>query len=300
MRKRRKKRYSVTRRWKRKDSPLLAPGDLDPSGLLEIVNPDLGTKNGERYASARCRCGCTVGHISVRITHFRAGKASCPTRRRAHNRRAMIRKEHIKQMQLLGDVLRGVGLPAAAIKAGVEYAQRLTTDTALRAEVTATFNQSLAERDFKRADQVVQKFGNAPVKVAVPNAPVTANKPKLPDLLAHNIVCELGGRYEYTVKGQAWHDAGKPDLSTWPPPKAPALTPAQMPPPEKLEDKLRPLIPYLDDAQHGFLTFRRVPDNLRQIDGNNIRELLVTAGIIDAKLNLTDNGKAWLQQSSGA
>lgn len=66
--------------------------------------------------------------------------------------------------------------------------------------------------------------------------------------------------------------------------------------PPKPEDKLRVLIPYLDSAQHGFITFGRVPNNLRQIDGNNIRELLVTAGIIDAKLNLTDNGKAWLQQ----
>lgn len=58
----------------------------------------------------------------------------------------------------------------------MEYAKRLSTDKALRADVAATFNPSLADRDFKRAAQVIQKYSYVPLKVAtnaVPSAPVT-------------------------------------------------------------------------------------------------------------------------------
>ncbi len=64
----------------------------------------------------------------------------------------------------------------------------------------------------------------------------------------------------------------------------------------KLEDKLRALIPYLD-VKYGTVTFSRVPQHLRNIDGNNCRELLQSASIIDAKLFLTEKGKTWLAQS---
>lgn len=37
---------------------------------------------------------------------------------------------------------------------------------------------------------------------------------------------------------------------------------------------------------------------MRQVDGKNIRDLLVNAGVIDAKLYLTEKGKVWLAQSS--
>src|SRR6266496_1145852 len=104
MRKRRKRRYSVTRKWKRKDSPSLAPGDLDPSGMLAIVNPDLGTRNGDRYAAVRCRCGCNIV-IETRIDNWQAGKASCPTRRKAQKRQYMVRKEHLEKMKLLERML---------------------------------------------------------------------------------------------------------------------------------------------------------------------------------------------------
>jgi len=92
----------------------------------------------------------------------------------------MIRKEHVEKMQLLGRML-GTGadsIPATAVNAGLEYAQRLTTDTALQAEVKATFKQDLAARDLKRAAQVVEKYGKAkePVKSA-PNAVKSTPQP---------------------------------------------------------------------------------------------------------------------------
>jgi hypothetical protein len=151
MGKRKTKRYGVTRKWKRKDSPSLARGELDPPRMLEIINPDLGTRGGHRYASARCLCGCNV-LVETRIDNFRAGKASCPTRRKAQKRGYMIRKEHIEKMKLLGRMLGATanGIPATAVNAGVEYARRLTTDTALQADVKAIF-KDLGDRDLKRA-----------------------------------------------------------------------------------------------------------------------------------------------------
>jgi hypothetical protein len=100
-------------------------------------------------------------------------------------------------------------------------------DKTLRAEVVGTFNPSLADRDFKRAAQGIQKYSHEPVKVAtnvVPNVPVTtalAPKPKVSELLAHGIVVPFGSHYEYTTKGAAWRDTGKPDLRTWTPPGVP-------------------------------------------------------------------------------
>jgi hypothetical protein len=64
-----------------------------------------------------------------------------------------------------------------------------------------------------------------------------------------------------------------------------------------LEDRLRVVIPYLDDVQHGFITFGRVPRHMQKMDGNHIRQLLEKARIIDAKLKLTEKGMAWLAQS---
>jgi len=84
----------------------------------------------------------------------------------------MERKEHIEQMKLLGRMLGAPanGIRATAVNAGLEYAQRLTTDTTLRAEVNKTFNPSLAARDFKRAAEVLEKYRKTPepVKVATP------------------------------------------------------------------------------------------------------------------------------------
>jgi len=51
-------------------------------------------------------------------------------------------------------------------------------------------------------------------------------------------------------------------------------------------------------VKHGIVTFSRVPPDMRQVDGKNIRDLLVNAGVIDAKLYLTEKGKVWLAQSS--
>jgi hypothetical protein len=169
------------------------------------------------------------------------------------------RKEHVKRMTLISEMLRGgADLPLVTINFGVEYAKRLSADKILRTDVAATFNPSLAERDFKRAAEVIQKYSNAPIKVAtnaVPTVPVTptlAPKPKVPELLAHGIVVPFGSHYEYTEKGAAWRDAGKPDLGTWTPPRAPEPTAKGMPPleavkPEPVEarkDTLMRDVPY--------------------------------------------------------
>src|ERR1700674_171811 len=147
------------------------------------------------------------------------------------------REEHVKRMTLISAMLRGgADLPLVTINFGVEYAKRVSTDKALRTDVAATFNPSLADRDFKRAAEVIQKYSNAPVKVAinaVPSAPVTstlAPKPKVPELLAPGIVVPFGSHYEYTDKGTAWRDAGKPDLGPWTPPRAPEPTAKETPP----------------------------------------------------------------------
>ena len=71
------------------------------------------------------------------------------------------------------------------------------------------------------------------------------------------------------------------------------ITPAQ----PKLENKLRELIPYFDNAHLGFITFSRVPPHLRHIDGKTARQALENAGITDAKVYLTEKGKAWLAAS---
>lgn len=146
------------------------------------------------------------------------------------------REEHVKRMALISAMLLGdADLPLVTINFGVEYAKRLSTDKALRSDVAATFNPSLADRDFKRAAQVIQKYSYVPLKIAtnaVPSAPVTSSlapKPKVPELLAHGIVSQFGSYYQYTVKGAAWRDAGKPDLGTWTPP-APEPTAKGTPP----------------------------------------------------------------------
>jgi hypothetical protein len=77
--------------------------------------------------------------------------------------------------------------------------------------------------------------------------------------------------------------------------KVPTAAESMKAPEPQLEDKLRALIPYLD-VKNGIVTFGRVRNDMRHIDGRSVRELLESAGIIDAKLNLTGKGKTWLLQ----
>jgi hypothetical protein len=95
--------------------------------------------------------------------------------------------------------------------------------------------------------------------------------------------------------GYKWLPDGKTVPAPQPVSAQPAPKAAKVPEP-KLEDKLRALIPYLD-VKHGTVTFGRVRNGMRHIDGSPVRELLQSAGIIDAKLFLTEKGKAWLAQS---
>ena len=283
------KRRGVTgRRWKRNDSQPLVHGDVDPTGLLTIINPDLGTKNGHRYASARCGCGCNAV-VEARIDNFRAGKASCPTRRKAQKRQYMIRQEHINKVKLFDAMLSNTstGLTAAAIDAGVEYAQRLTTDTTLQVDVKATFKPDLAARDLKRAAQVIQKYGKEkePVKASinnVPSMPKPAASVSTPEEIQDFANTRLISQEDFQnlLKNGQWTTAGR------------AAFVAGQPPPPPTEPDLTPVVPYLD-VNYGYVTFGRVPRDMRAIDGKPIRDLLVNAGIIDAKLLLTEKGKAW-------
>ena len=135
-RKKSKRRGATGRTWKRKDSPTLMPSynlapmapltgipvpqTVDPAGMLTVINPDLGTKNGHRYCSARCGCGCKM-IVEVRVAHFRTGKASCPTRRKEQKRVHMVGKEHIEKMKLLGRILDPTAaLPAIAVTAAAQ------------------------------------------------------------------------------------------------------------------------------------------------------------------------------------
>lgn len=225
LRKRKNKRYSVTRKWKRTDSPSLARDFV--SNLLTVLDPDLGTRNEHRYASARCGCGCNMV-VEVRIDNLRAGTASCPTRRKAQQRSFMEKKEHIKHMKLIGNYLKGLlNNQQGAREAAVKYAHNLTTDTGLQEMVRQAFPKDLAERDFARARQVsgiedplpaepvvvppVQSTP-PPVAVAVP-APY---KGKGLELVTMGFLIPFGtSTYAFTAKGEAWKDAGRPDPATW-------------------------------------------------------------------------------------
>lgn len=209
----------------------------------------------------------------------------------------MVGKEHIDRMKLLGRMLDGsVELPATAIAAGLEYARRLHTDTKLQAEVKAMSKSDLAARDFKRAAQVVAKYDVQPaVKTVTPTAVTPTPKPavspaskySMNELESHSVRVRLSNRYVETVKGEAWRLAGYPPLDTFiytPPGKDP------LPPPK--EPDLTPVKQYLT-VTHGLVTFEKVP-HMYRIGGKSVKELLITAGVIDAKLRVTDKGKEWL------
>jgi hypothetical protein len=67
----------------------------------------------------------------------------------------------------------------------------------------------------------------------------------------------------------------------------------QVPPTPPLN--LSDLTPYFRDAlQLGFVTFGKLPNNKRTINGQPVRAVLEAQQMIDAKLYLTDKGKAWL------
>jgi len=120
----------------------------------------------------------------------------------------MVNKEHLKNMKLFGTMLSAAaaGLPATAIEAGLKYAERLTTDTALQDHVKATSKPDLAARDFKRAAEVIAKYGKpvpVPTKTeAIRPAPQPApsmptfisTKDKLPALIPYLDVSTVNGK----------------------------------------------------------------------------------------------------------
>jgi hypothetical protein len=218
----------------------------------------------------------------------------------------MIRQEHIEKMQLFGRMLGPTAdrLPATAVNAGIEYAQRLTTDTALQAEVKAAFPADLAARDLKRAAEVLAKYGKAkePVKVATPTPepvkPTPEPRPKLnvKELEALDILAPNTSGYYWTVKGEAWKDAARPNPHTWEYIREKkAATPPQpaAPPPDLTEFKT-----YFPNAlTYGSVSFEKVPHGKLKVNGKHIKEVMITAGLIDSRLFLTDKGKTWLTEA---
>lgn len=213
----------------------------------------------------------------------------------------MERKEHIEKMQLLGRMLGPTanGIPATAVTAGLEYAQHLTRDAALQADVKKTFNASLAARDIKRAAEVLEKYRKPITPKPVASTPgFTDYKP--PELATVGIVEKnWNGNalvYRWTVKGEAWKQAGRPNPHTWEyiretkaatPPQPTAPTP-----PDLTEFKA-----YFPEAlKFGVMTFERVPQGKLKVNGKNIREIMIAEGFIDTRLFLTDKGKAWLTE----
>jgi hypothetical protein len=184
-----KKRGVTGRKWKRHNRRVLSIGDVDGQGMLTVRNPDMGTRNGHRYALVHCGCGCNV-NVEVRIDNFIAGTASCLTRKRKHDRGFMQKHDHIKKAQLIGKVLDGVKLPETAVAAAREYAQRLANDAQLQAEVRQWNKASLAERDIKRAKQL------AGVSTATPTPAVIVPAPTPLQTLIQQLKAEMPAVYE--------------------------------------------------------------------------------------------------------
>lgn len=214
-----KKRGVSGRRWVRSDRRILEPGQRDKSGLLEVMTADVGTKGGHRYALVECLCGCRF-RGEVRIDNFLAGTASCPTRRKAANRRFMERKTHIERMKMIGALLDGKNLPEAAQKVAVNYAGELASNAELRAKVRAfTQSKSLAERDIKRAVQLAGRTKPVQSVQPVRTPTLEAPRPKRPTLAKPDqfrkfaSVEEAKQAYEQWVAWYAELDPFAPDLA---------------------------------------------------------------------------------------
>jgi hypothetical protein len=180
------------------------------------MTPDAGTKGKNRYALVECLCGCRF-RGEVRIDNFLAGAASCPTRRKAANRRFMERKTHIERMKMIGAILDGKNLPEAAHKVAVDYAGELASNAELRGKVRAfTQSKSLAERDIKRAVQLagrtkpVQSVTTPTPEVPRPKRPTLAKPDQFTKFVS---VEEAKHAYEQWVAWYGELDPFSPDLT---------------------------------------------------------------------------------------
>jgi hypothetical protein len=80
----------------------------------------------------------------------------------------MEMKRHIEMSKLMGAILDGKTIPEAAVNAARQYAQELEINTDLRNRIRAKFNASLAERDYRRARQLLAKYAPKPAKAEEP------------------------------------------------------------------------------------------------------------------------------------
>jgi len=215
----------------------------------------------------------------------------------------MEQKKHIEMMRLINVISNRKNLPEAARAAAVRYACHVTGDTQLQAQIRERNRKSLAERDIKRCTELAAKQGvkavtpPAPV-VTAPTlvAPVAAKKRRTPEEIAqlekHGILVRVsGGPLEWSVKGEAWKEAGEPPLDNFVFVYKKSVEPEATP---LLEDKLRDLIPYLDvDLTGGFVTFSRVPRDKR-----HLIDKLHAVGVLGRLNLLTDKGKEWLKEAA--
>jgi hypothetical protein len=292
---RKKKRHgAIGRKWRRKDCPEFACGDIDPHGLLKVVR-DLGTRGRNRYISALCLCCNAV--VEVQLGHFRDGKASCPTRSNAQRRSFMEHKEHIAKVKLIGRILDGGKVPDATVKTAVEYATRYIGDTELQSGNAAKSSPSLAARDLRRCNELVSKHSAPAIPTAAPrHQPTCPPAPEKPKPAARVFTAEevldfanmkliSPEDFQRLLKIGQWTAAGRAAFIA-----GQAQTVARV---------LSALKPYLD-VNYGIVTFSRVPDSKRTISGKPVRELMEAQELIDSKLNLTDKGKVWLSAVEAA
>jgi hypothetical protein len=215
----------------------------------------------------------------------------------------MEQKKHIEMMRLINVISNGKNLPGTARDAAVRYACHVAADTQLQAQIRERNSKSLAERDIKRCTELAAKQGvkavtlPPPVEAApAPVAPVAAKKRRTPEEIAqlekHGILVRVsGGPLEWSVKGEAWKEAGEPPLDKFVFVHKKSVEPEAAP---LLEDNLRDLIPYLDvNLTGGFVTFSRVPS-----DKKYLVEKLRTTGILGRMNVLTDKGTAWLKEAA--
>jgi hypothetical protein len=87
---------------------------------------------------------------------------------------------HIDRMKLINALYEGRNLPEAAVALALEHAEKMSTDADLKTLVRSKTKPDLAERDFKRAAQVLNSRKAPALKhemIAKPTATTPTPKP---------------------------------------------------------------------------------------------------------------------------
>ena len=73
----------------------------------------------------------------------------------------MEKGKHIKMSRFINAIVQGAEPPAPEMQAAIAYAQELASRPDLQAAVRAEFKTDLAERDIKRAKQLVTRHNSS-------------------------------------------------------------------------------------------------------------------------------------------